>query len=341
MNYNEILEKARGLVGEVCKACPVCNGRACGNKMPGPGSKLPDNVAARNYDKWQEIFVNMDTLCPGAPVDTSFELFGKSFSAPIFVAPLGAVQMHYGKLHDDISYNGILVPAAVNYGICALTGDGVNAEVMKNAVKNMKAVGGMGIPTIKPWANEVILEKLDILNEAGVFAAAMDVDGAGLPFLKEEANADAGPKSVEQLREIVEHADMPFIVKGIMTPAGARKAIEAGAAGIVVSNHGGRVQGCTPSTAEVLPSIVKAVNGECRVFVDGGIRSGVDVYKALALGADAVLIGRPLVPFIYAAGEEGFRVYMDRLVGELRDTMTMCGTPTLKDISEDNIFMAR
>ena len=75
MDYNEILKEAAGLMGPYCKACPVCNGRACGNCVPGPGSKLPGNTAARNYDKWQEIFVNMDTLNPNANVDTSFELF--------------------------------------------------------------------------------------------------------------------------------------------------------------------------------------------------------------------------------------------------------------------------
>ena len=66
MDYNEILKEAAGLMGPYCKACPVCNGRACGNCVPGPGSKLPGNTAARNYDKWQEIFVNMDTLNPNA-----------------------------------------------------------------------------------------------------------------------------------------------------------------------------------------------------------------------------------------------------------------------------------
>lgn len=82
MDYNEILALAKGQVGPYCKACPVCNGRACGNTIPGPGSKIPGNTAARNYDKWQEIFVNMDTLCPNANVDTSFELFGKSSPHP-------------------------------------------------------------------------------------------------------------------------------------------------------------------------------------------------------------------------------------------------------------------
>ena len=340
MDYNEILAAARDQIGPHCKACPVCNGRACGNAMPGPGSKVPGNTAARNYDKWQEIFVNMDTLCPNAQVDTSFECFGKNFSAPIFIAPLGALPMHYGDKHNDISYNRILVPAAANYGICALTGDGVDPAVMQNAAKDMAAIGGMGIPTIKPWNKEFVFEKLDLLNELGIFAAAMDVDGAGLPFLK-AMNPNAGSKSVEEMREIIDYAKMPFMIKGIMTPNGALKAVEAGADAIVVSNHGGRVQGNVPSTAEVLPSIVEAVKGKIKIFVDGGIRSGVDVFKAIALGADAVLIGRPVIPFIYAAGEEGFKVYMDRIVKELRDTMTMCGTPTLKDITRDNIWMSK
>lgn len=340
MNYNEILAAARDQVGPYCKACPVCNGRACGNIMPGPGSKVPGNTAARNYDKWQEIFVNMDTLCPNADIDTSFELFGKKFSAPIFIAPLGALPMHYGDKHNDITYNRILVPAAANYGICALTGDGVDPAVMQNAAKDMAAIGGIGIPTIKPWNKEFVFEKLDILNELGIFAAAMDVDGAGLPFLK-AMNPNAGSKSVDEMREIINYAKMPFMIKGIMTPKGALKSVEAGADAIVVSNHGGRVQGNVPSTAEVLPEIVDAVKGQIKIFVDGGIRSGVDVFKAIAMGADAVLIGRPVVPFIYAAGEEGFRVYMDKIVKELRDTMAMCGTPTLTDISRDNIWISK
>ena len=336
MTYNEILTAARGQIGPYCKACPVCDGRACGNAVPGPGCKAPDNVAARNYAKWQQICVNMDTLCPNRPIDTTFRLFGHDFKAPVFIAPLGGLKLHYGDKHSDYSYNSVLVPAAAEYGVAALTGDGMDPEIMKSSVQDMIKVGGMGIPTIKPWNLEAVFEKLDILNANGIFAAAMDVDGAGLPFLK-AYNPNAGSKSVAELRQITSYAKMPFIVKGIMTPKGAEKAIEGGAAAIVVSNHGGRVQGGVPSTAEVLPAIAKAVDGEIPIFVDGGIRSGVDVFRALALGADAVLLGRPVVPFVYAAGAEGLRVYLDKIVAELRDTMTMCGTPTLADIGPDNV----
>ena len=338
MEYSEILTAAREIM-TLCRACPVCNGKACGNTMPGPGCKAPGNVAARNYDRWQEICVNMDTLYEGRPIDISCELFGHTFSAPIFAAPLGAVAMHYGDKYNDLSYNAVLVPGCAEYGIAAFTGDGVDPEVMRASVADMEKLGGMGIPTIKPWNREAVFEKLDYIHaHGGVFAVAMDVDGAGLPFLK-AMNPNAGSKSVAELREIVEYAGVPFIVKGVMTVAGAKKAAEAGAAAIVVSNHGGRVLGGVPSTAEVLAPIADAVGGSIKILVDGGIRTGTDVFRALALGADAVLIGRPIAPMIYGGGAEGLRLYLDRITAELRDTMTMCGTPTLADIGRDNILL--
>ena len=336
MNYNEILAAARDQVGPYCKACPVCNGRACGNLMPGPGCKYPGNAAARNFDKWQEICVNMDTLCPNADPDVRFEMFGRTFTAPIFAAPLGAIDLHYGPKYKDPEYNSILIKACYDYGVMALTGDGVDPQIMLRSAEDMKAVDGVGCPIIKPWNKEAVFEKLDILNAAGIRFAGMDVDGAGLPFLK-KLGGKAGSKSVEEMREIIEHAGRPFIIKGIMTVAGAKKAVEAGAAGIVVSNHGGRVQGGVPSTAEVLGEIADAVKGQTVIFVDGGIRSGVDVFRALALGADAVLIGRPFATMMYGAGGEGVKVLFDKLVGELKGTMTMCGAASLKDISRDMI----
>ena len=147
----------------------------------------------------------------------------------------------------------------------------------------------------------------------------------------------AGGKSVEDLKAIAEMAGAPFIVKGVMTVKGALKAKEAGAAAIVVSNHGGRVQDQCPATAEVLPEIVKAVGGSMKIFVDGGIRSGVDIFKALALGADAVIIARPFVTAVYGGAEEGVKAYIDKLAGELADTMAMCGAFSLDEITPDMV----
>ena len=124
--------------------------------------------------------------------------------------------MHYSDAYDDFAYNDILIPTAVECGSMAFTGDGVDPEIMKRAVAAMNKVGGVGVPTIKPWNVEAVMEKLDILNENNIFAAAMDIDGAGLPFLK-AMNPNAGSKTVEELREIISYAKMPFIIKGIMT----------------------------------------------------------------------------------------------------------------------------
>ena len=338
MDYKEVLEKARGNIGPYCKACPVCNGKACGNSMPGPGSKGPGNGAARNYDAWQKVFVNMDTICSNAAPDTSFKLFGHDFALPVFTAPIGALPMHYSDAYDDFAYNDILIPTAVECGSASFTGDGVDPEIMKRSAAAMAKVGGIGIPTIKPWNNEAVFEKLDVLNELGIFAAAMDIDGAGLPFLK-AMNPNAGSKPVADLKAVIDYAKMPFIIKGIMTVAGAQKAVEAGAAGIVVSNHGGRVLGQTRATADVLPEIAEAVSGKCVIFVDGGIRTGVDVFKALALGADAVLIGRPFVPAVYGGEAEGAKLLFAKLKAELVDTMTMCGAHSPAEITAEKVYI--
>ena len=172
---------------------------------------------------------------------------------------------------------------------------------------------------------------------SGCFAVAMDVDAAGLPFLK-NMTPPAGNKSVAELAEIVKLAERPFIVKGVMTVKGALKAKEAGAAAIVVSNHGGRVLDQCPATAEVLPEIAAALKGTgVKVLVDGGIRTGVDVFKALALGADGVLICRPFVTAVYGGGEEGVKCYIDKLAGELADTMQMCGAHSISEITREMV----
>ena len=108
----------------------------------------------------------------------------------------------------------------------------------------------------------------------------------------------------------------------------------------MVSNHGGRVLDGTPSTAEVLPEIVKAVKGEMTILVDGGIRSGLDVFKALAMGADGVVIARPFVTAVYGGGTEGIAAYVDKLKTELCDVMAMCGAKSIADISSDMLYKA-
>ena len=336
MNYSECIENARQRIGNYCKACPECNGRACRNQIPGPGAKGAGDTAIRNYDKWKEIRLNMDTIVSNRPVDTSISLFGKEFKYPFFAGPVGAVNLHYGDSLDDVAYNDILVSACADAGIAAFTGDGTNPGVMEAATDAIKNAKGRGIPTVKPWNIDTIRDKMELVRNSGAFAVAMDIDAAGLPFLK-NMTPPAGSKSVEELSEIVKAANAPFIVKGIMTVKGALKAKEAGASAIVVSNHGGRVLDQFPATAEVLEESVKAVDGSMKIFVDGGIRSGADVLKAIALGADAVIIARPFVTAVYGGEHEGVLAYIDKIGSELKDAMAMCGAASISEITRDCI----
>ena len=194
----------------------------------------------------------------------------------------------------------------------------------------------LGIPTIKPWNYETILEKMKYVKESNAIAIAMDIDAAGLPFLK-NMTPPAGSKSVKELKQIIAACDKPFIVKGIMTVQGALKAKQAGASAIVVSNHGGRVLDQCLSTAEVLKDIVDTVGHDMKIFVDGGIRSGVDIFKALAMGADGVLIARPFVTALYGGEDEGIQTYIDKMGNELIETMAMCGAHSIDEITREMI----
>jgi len=334
MTYQEILTNARGCIGPYCKACPVCNGRACGNAVPGPGAKGSGTAAIRNFEAWQKIYLNMDTICENGPADTTYTLFGQTYKMPVFAGPVGAVKLHYGDKFTDMEYNDILVPACAQAGIAAFTGDGTDPTVFTAAAKAIGANGGKGIPTVKPWDRDTVFAKLDAAKASGAKVFAMDIDAAGLPFLK-GLNPPAGSKNVAELREIIEYAGVPFIIKGVMTVKGAQKALEAGAAGIVVSNHGGRVLDGVPATADVLPAIAEAVKGQMLIVVDGGIRSGVDVLKALALGADSVIMARPYVTAVYGGGAEGVKVLTDKIQAELADAMAMCGIHSLAEVSRD------
>ena len=119
MNYSDVLANARECIGKYCKACPVCNGVACKNQIPGPGAKGVGDTAIRNYNKWADIRVNMDTLCENGTPDTHVELFGRSFKYPFFAGPVGAVNLHYSDVYTDMTYNDVLVRACAESGIAA------------------------------------------------------------------------------------------------------------------------------------------------------------------------------------------------------------------------------
>ena len=272
MTYSELSAAARGGIGPFCRACPVCDGRACAGVIPGPGDKGVGRVAHRNWQAWQGLRVSMDTLHDTWAADTGTTVLGQRLSLPVMVGPVGDVQRHYGERYDTVSYNRCALEAAAGEGTLAWTGDGLDASIMTEACGLIAELGGRGVPTVKPWDEVTLGEKLDEALAARPAAVAMDIDAAGLPFLRGQ-EPPAGAKSAAQVGEVVarcHEAGVPFALKGVMTPSAAARAAEAGVDAIVVSNHGGRVLDGTPATAEVLPAIVDAVGERVEVLVDGG-----------------------------------------------------------------------
>ena len=239
MDYNEVLQRARERIGPKCKVCPECNGLGCGNTMPGPGSKAPGNGANDNWRAWRRWSLNMDTIAPNTPVDTSLALLGRTFSLPVIAAPIGSLRAQFNPGDDIRDYNACAAAAAAQTGIAASFGDGLDARVFPHGCALSKQYGGIVLPVINPLSMDTIRANLDLANAAGPFAVSVVIDSAGLPHLK-AVSPEAGSKTVAELRELCDYAQAPMILKGIMTVRGAEKAVEAGAAAIVVSNYGGR-----------------------------------------------------------------------------------------------------
>ena len=197
---------------------------------------------------------------------------------------------------------------------------------------------GRLISTIKPWPNDYILKKANQLKENGASYYAIDIDSAGLPALWK--NGYGGHhKSVDDIRFLIRESGLSLIIKGVMTARGAEKARLAGAAALIVSSHGGRHYQDAPATASVLPEIRRAVGKDFPVFVDGGIRSGADIFKVLALGADAAMIGRPYAIAVHGSTEEGVSIYTKKLQQELAYIMNLTGCRTVNDINTQMIRM--
>jgi isopentenyl diphosphate isomerase/L-lactate dehydrogenase-like FMN-dependent dehydrogenase len=157
--------------------------------------------------------------------------------------------------------------------------------------------------------------------------------GAALaPWFAAQLDSTLTWRDVEWLRSL---SDLPLLVKGIVRADDANRAVDHGAAGIVVSNHGGRQLDGSPPTLEVLPAIADAVNGRAEVLIDGGIRRGTDVVKALALGARAVLVGRPILWALATDGERGVGRALALLREELDLAMALCGCPRVETITRE------
>ena len=321
-----------------CRECKVCNGIVCAGEIPGLGGKDTGKSFIRNVDMMSRVRINMDVICDDGPVTCEQDLLGMKLSMPVMIAPIAGINNNYGADMSDQAYVEETLKAAEKTGIRAFTGDGIHIETMfLDPARAIDARGGKGIVTMKPWVKEGIDARIEGLKGLNFEAVAMDVDAAGLPLLR-AGKTPVENKNCEKLSYVRENLGKPFIVKGVMTVHAALEAKKAGARAIVVSNHGGRVLDDCLSTIEVLPEIRKAVGSNMTVLLDGGIRSGMDVFKAIALGADAVLVGRPFALSCVKGGSEGLSALIEKYRDQLLGTMRMTGCHTLKDITSDKVI---
>lgn len=333
--WEEVYADAKALCAK-CRCCPVCNGIACRGETPGPGGKGSGSAFVRNAEMLKKIFITMDTITSNEEIDTTASFFGHPVSLPVYAAPISGIRQNYGADMDDLDYSRELVEGCLKAGTLAFTGDGMHDEMFKGPMEIVSQHNGYGIPTIKPWGEEHMKWRIDLAVEGNALAIASDIDASGLTNLR-TSSIPVGFKNVEELKKLKELSSVPVILKGILSVKGAMKALEAGVDGIIVSNHGGRVLDDCLSGIEVLEEIVTAVDGKMKVFVDGAFRSGNDVFKALALGADGVLIGRPVSQAVIGNGSEGIQTYLNKIQLELKEAMAMSGCKTIADITRDKI----
>ncbi|MGB9867401.1 MAG: alpha-hydroxy acid oxidase [Bacillota bacterium] len=256
--------------------------------------------------------------------DTGFDFFGHKLKYPVMTAALSGLQRIYPDAMVRVAEG---VKAA---GSATWVGIGNEAEL-----EQIVAVGAPVVKIVKPYKDEsLVFSKLEAAQKLGCVAVGMDVDFFFGGKRQDEMIMPHpfAPKSMKQLRKYIESVSVPFIVKGVLSREDALKAAEAGAKGIVVSHHGGAVLDYALPPLAALPQISRELSGKVMVIVDSGLKRGTDVLKALALGADAVLMGRPVMAALAVRGSDGVRELFQGIGEELARAMALTGCRKLEDV---------
>ena len=330
---NTAKEKLKGY----CRVCPVCDGRVCAGEVPGMGGVGTGSAFKANLEALASYRFNMRTIHNVKTPDTSIKLFGEKLSIPVLAAPITGTTYNMGGKMTEEEFIGAIIAGSLQAGTLGMTGDAADPALWGSAMKAIASHQGRGIAIIKPREQKEIISRIRDVEKAGAIAVGMDIDGAGLITMALKGQP-VSPKTLDEIKEVVSATRLPFILKGIMTPEEAEMAVEAKVSAIVVSNHGGRVLDHTPGTADVLPEIAGRVKGKITILADSGVRTGSDVLKLLALGADAVLIGRPLVIGAFGGGQDGVSLLLNKIKNELIQAMLLTGTADVKMVNKDILY---
>ena len=344
LTLTEVREEAKKKLMGVCgvyKICDgdamrICQGQSYGRPLGfggiGSGASFNNNVLAL-----KKLKLKMKTIGDHFEADTTYDFFCRELSMPIMGASIAGVNSFGGeKVISEKEFCRSVVLGCKDAGTIGWRGDTYTYSIDNSyGIDAIAEAGGLGVKIVKPREQETIIEFFKKAEKAKSVAVGVDIDGCG-SYAMATHNKPVFKKNIDDLKEFVSSTKLPVIVKGIMSIEDAVTVKDAGAAAIVVSNHGGRVLDHTPGTVEVLPEIVAELEGKIRILIDGGFRTGYDVLKALALGAESVLIGRDIVRAAVGAGVEGVRIQMEHLQKTLAKAMKMTNC---KDLNEVNKFI--
>ena len=306
-----------------------------------------------NVEGYHKIQIRARRLIDVSTISTRIELFGQILDNPIILSPVGFQKF----FHPDGEIAS--AKASVKKKLQMIVSSVSNYSVSEIADQSQADLWFQLYPTPNRTVTKKLLERAE---KAGCKVCILTVDtpvignrergGTTLTklmdskefkmgnyegILPEGTGIDDPGMTWEIIDWLRANCDMKIVLKGIVTREDAALSLKHGADGIIVSNHGGRQLESLRSTIECLPEIVEAIEGKIPVLIDGGIRRGTDIFKALALGANAVCIGRPFCWGLGAMGQEGVEMVLDILKGELIRDMRLAGTPTIADITQDFI----
>ncbi|KAH8514191.1 hypothetical protein H0E87_007152 [Populus deltoides] len=325
------------------------------------GGAEDEHTLKKNVQEFQRIILLPRVLVDVSNIALSTNILGYTISAPIMIAPTALHKLAHpeGELataRAAAACNTIMIlsfSASCNVEEVAASCDAVRffqlyvykrRDIAVNLVQRAEKSGYKAIVLTADTPrlgrreadikNKLIVPQLK--NLEGLMSTEVVSDkGSNLEaYANETMDPSLCWRDIAWLKSIT---NLPILIKGILTREDAIKAIEVGAAGIIVSNHGARQLDYTPATISVLEEVVQAVGRRVPVLLDGGVRRGTDVFKALALGAQAVLVGRPVIYGLAAKGEAGVRKVMQMLKDELELTMALAGCPSVEDISRSHV----
>lgn len=295
-------------------------------------SPTPGNPIRITREYLDSLLLEIRTI-DAVEASTKMELFGEFFATPVMPAALSRL--------DKLWSNGMVEMAQGAAAAQAVMWAGIGDEEELAAIIE---TGAKTIKIIKPYLDEdLIYAKIAQAEKYGAFAIGMDTDfffgnkrkrGYAITY-------PVGPKTQEDLKSYIKATKLPFIIKGVLSEQDAQKALDVGAAGIVVSHHGGSVLNYAVPPLMILPRIAKVIDGKIPIFVDGSISSGYDIFKALALGAKGVSVGRTIMAGLAAEGSEGVRKVIETMTEELKWTLSMTGNADCSGIDPSIIHRDR